>query len=104
MVEGRAEIEILGQRIVVRGQGSPEHIRALAEYLDTRIRRVRDQARVHDPVRLSLLAGLHVADELFRCREREAHLAAQVDALVARLDLALEGAAPGAGRPPRVGA
>lgn len=95
MDEGRAEIEILGQRIVVRGQGSPEHIRTLAAYLDARIRLVRDQARVHDPVRLSILAGLHVADELFRCRERETSLAAQVDALVARLDQALESAVPG---------
>jgi cell division protein ZapA (FtsZ GTPase activity inhibitor) len=89
MEEGRAEVEILGQRIVVRGQGSPEHIQSLAAYLDAQIRRVRDQARVHDPVRLSILAGLHVADELFRCRERETSLAAQVDALVARLDRAL---------------
>jgi cell division protein ZapA (FtsZ GTPase activity inhibitor) len=99
MEEGRAEIEILGQRVVVRGQGSPAHIQALAEYLDARIRLVRDQARVHDPVRLSILAGLHVADELFRCREREAALTAHVDALLSRLDQALNRG--GVGTPPR---
>ena len=92
MTEGRAEIEILGHRITVRGQGSPEYIRGLAEYLDARIRVVREQARVYDPVRLSLLAGLHVADELFRSREREASLAARVDTLVTQLDHALRGA------------
>lgn len=93
MNEGRAEIEILGQRITVRGQGTPEYIRGLAEYLDGRIRTVREQARVYDPIRLSLLAGLHVADELFRLREREASLAARVDTLVAQLDQALRTAA-----------
>lgn len=83
--EGRAEVEILGQRISVRGQGSPEYIRTLAAYLDGRIRVVREQARVYDPMRLSLLTGLHLADELFRGREREADLVARVDALVERL-------------------
>jgi cell division protein ZapA len=88
-MEGRAEVEILGQRITVRGQGSPEYIRNLADYLDRRIRTVRDQAQVHDPTRLSVLAGLHVVDELFRAREREAGLAAQVDTLLERLARAL---------------
>ena len=71
MTEGRADIEILGQRITVRGQGSPEYIRDLAEYLNGRIRTVREQARVYDPMRLSLLTGLHMADELFRNRDRK---------------------------------
>ncbi len=92
MSEGRAEIEILGQRIAVRGQGSPEYIRGLAEYLDRMIRTVREQAQVHEPTRLSVLAGLHIADELFRAREREAGLAARVDSLVERLGRALRNA------------
>jgi len=50
---------------------------------------VREQAQVHEPTRLSVLAGLHVVDELFRGREREVSLAARVDDLVARLDRAL---------------
>ncbi len=89
MTEGRAEIEILGQRITIRGRGSPEYIRDLAQYLDGKIRTVREQAQVHEPTRLSVLAGLHVVDELFRSREREASLAAQVDSLVERLGQAL---------------
>jgi cell division protein ZapA (FtsZ GTPase activity inhibitor) len=83
--EARAEIEILGHRIVIRGQGEPEYIRNLADYLDERIRMVREQARVYDPIRLSLLAGLHLADELFRSREREAGLVARLDSLVEQL-------------------
>ncbi|MBI4011855.1 MAG: cell division protein ZapA [Candidatus Rokubacteria bacterium] len=89
MTEGRAEVEILGQRITVRGRGTPEYIRELAQYLDGKIRAVRDQAQVHEPTRLSVLAGLHVVDELFRSREREAGLATRVEDLVARLDRAL---------------
>ena len=71
MTEGRADVEILGQRLSVRGRGTPEYIHELADYLNGRIQTVRDQARVFDPLRLSLLAGLHVVDELHRCRETE---------------------------------
>ena len=71
MTEGRADVEILGQRLSVRGRGTPEYIHELAEYLNGRIESVRDQARVFDPLRLSLLAGLHVVDELYRWRETE---------------------------------
>ncbi len=53
------------------GGGTPEYIQELAEYLNGRIQSVRDQARVFDPLRLSLLAGLHVVDELYRQREVE---------------------------------
>src|SRR3990170_3362444 len=91
MTEGRAEVEILGQRITVRGRGTPEYIRDLAQYLDGKIRAVRDQAQVHEPTRLSVLAGLHVVDELFRSREREASLAARIEDLLARLGGGLRG-------------
>jgi len=91
MPEGRADVEILGQRLHIRGQGSPEYIRELADYLSARAQIVRDQARVYDPLRLSLLAGLHVVDELHRVRAREVRLLARVDQLVAELDRALEG-------------
>ena len=84
-METRTDLEILGQRLVVRGEEPPEYVRRLGDYLDARARRVRDQAHVYDPLRLSLLAGLHVADELFRAREREAALAARVEALIDRL-------------------
>jgi cell division protein ZapA (FtsZ GTPase activity inhibitor) len=89
MAEGRAEVEILGQRITVRGRGSPEYIRDLAAHLDRMIRTVREEARIQDPTRLGVLAGLHLVDELFRMRDREAGLTARIDALAERLDRAL---------------
>ena len=97
MTEGRADVEILGQRLSVRGRGTPEYIHELAEYLNERIQTVRDQARVFDPLRLSLLAGLHVADELYRAREAEnarrvdSHLLARVDRMTERLGAVLDG-------------
>ena len=97
MTEGRADVEILGQRLSVRGRGTPEYIHQLADYLNGRIQTVREQARVFDPLRLSLLAGLHVVDELYRCRETQveqatdARLLARVDRLSEKLGAVLDG-------------
>jgi cell division protein ZapA len=96
MTEGRADVEILGQRLSVRGRGTPEYIQELAEYLNGRIETIRDQARVFDPLRLSLLAGLHVVDELYRSREAEGtrgvdpQVLARVDRLTERLRVVLD--------------
>ena len=94
MTEGRADVEILGQRLSVRGRGTPEYIHELADYLNGRIQTVREQARVFDPLRLSLLAGFHVVDELYRCREADAALVARVNRLAERLGAVLR-AGPG---------
>ena len=97
MTEGRADVEILGQRLSVRGRGTPEYIQQLADHLNGRIQTVREQARVFDPLRLSLLAGLHVVDELYRSREGEgahrvdAQVMARVDRLTERLGAVLDG-------------
>ena len=97
MTEGRADVEILGQRLSVRGRGTPEYIHELAEYLNGRIQTVREQARVFDPLRLSLLAGLHVVDELYRSRQAQSARAmdpqvlARVDRLTERLGAVLDG-------------
>jgi cell division protein ZapA (FtsZ GTPase activity inhibitor) len=97
MTEGRADVEILGQRLSVRGRGTPEYIQQLAEHLNGRIQTVKEQARVFDPLRLSLLAGLHVVDELYRSRGAEgtrsvdAQVLARVDRLTARLEAVLDG-------------
>ena len=97
MTEGRADVEILGQRLSVRGRGTPEYIHELAAYLNGRIQTVREQARVFDPLRLSLLAALHVVDELYRSRETQGARAtdpqvlARVDRLTERLSAVLDG-------------
>jgi cell division protein ZapA (FtsZ GTPase activity inhibitor) len=97
MTEGRADVEILGQRLSVRGRGTPEYIHQLAAHLNGRIQTIKEQARVFDPLRLSLLAGLHVVDELYRSRETaveretDPQVLARVDRLTERLGAVLDG-------------
>lgn len=65
----RIEVEILGQRLVLRSAAPPEHVRRLATYVETTIRQLRPEGGAPDLAKLAVLAALTIADELFRARE-----------------------------------
>jgi cell division protein ZapA len=70
----RIEVEILGQKLAIRSEASPEHVRALAAYVEARCAEIRGGAVGVDPARLLALAALDIADELFRARDEQAAL------------------------------
>jgi cell division protein ZapA len=62
------KVTIVGDEYTIRSDVSPEHTRAVAEYLDQNIRGVLDaQARI-EPGKAAILAALQITDELFRER------------------------------------
>jgi|SRR5688572_24773559 cell division protein ZapA (FtsZ GTPase activity inhibitor) len=65
---GRVELTLLGQTLTVRTEAAPEHIRALAAYLEERVGSLR-KSGVRDPMAALTLAALDITDELFRARE-----------------------------------
>ena len=65
----RVEVEILGQRLVLRSAAPPEHVRRLAAYVESTVRQLRPERGAPDPAKLAVLAALQIADELFRARE-----------------------------------
>ena len=86
---GRVELTLLGQTLTVRTGAAPEHIRALAAYLEERVGTLR-KSGVRDPLAALTLAALDITDELFRAREDrtvdDGDLGTRLGALVARLD------------------
>lgn len=64
-----ATVLIQGQRYPIRSTLDQEYIARLAAYVDDRIRIAGEATPAGDSVRLSVLAALNIADELFRCRE-----------------------------------
>jgi cell division protein ZapA len=59
------EVTILGQRYMIRGKATKEHLRELAEFVDSRIREIYRQSPGTTPLKASILAALMVSDELF---------------------------------------
>lgn len=62
-------VEILGEEFLIRG-ASPERIRALADFVDSRFREMENTGRLQDPRRQAVLVSLNIAEEVFRERER----------------------------------
>jgi cell division protein ZapA len=69
--EGRVIlVEIHGQRYPIRTSLEPEYVARLATYVDAKIRATVDSTPSGDALRLSVLAALNIADELFQNREK----------------------------------
>ena len=86
---GRVELTLLGQTLTVRTEAAPEHIRALAAYVEERVAALR-KSGVRDPMAALTLAALDITDELFRAREDhtvdEGDVRTRIGALIAMLD------------------
>lgn len=61
-------VTIMNEDYSVRSDASPEHTKAVAEYLDTAIQRVLDSGTVVETNRAAILAALQITGELFEAR------------------------------------
>jgi cell division protein ZapA len=90
----RVEIEILGQRYVIRSHAPPDHVRRLVGFVEGRVGEIRGTGPAHDPQKLLALAALDIADELLRLQDERARndgdASARVGALVQLLESVVE--------------
>jgi cell division protein ZapA len=83
------EIQILGQRLVLKADHDPRHVERLASYVKRKI----DEVAAHGPIsssKLAVLAALNIADDYFRAldeaREFKRQVARKSRALLTELD------------------
>ena len=92
------KVLIGGEEYTVRSELPPEYTREVAAYYDASLRRVRSAAPSLEPHKAAILAGLAVADELFRARRGDADAAKRVEALAEVVSRCLPPARRGRGR------
>jgi len=63
------ELTILGQRLVIKSDEDGEYIRNVEEYLNSKIREVREKTKAVATLDLALLVALNVTGELIKARE-----------------------------------
>ena len=63
-------VEIFGQTYNVRGDGDPDYLAELAQFVDTRMREVAAQVATVDAMKIAILAALNIADEFSRYRKQ----------------------------------
>jgi cell division protein ZapA len=76
-------VTIVGEEYTIRSDATPEHTRAVADYLDRAIRTVLDSGSVVESHRAAILAALQITDELFQARAARGELAEGLHALSA---------------------
>ena len=83
MTEARSSVRvtIVGEEYAIRSGESPEHTRAVAQYVDQAIRRVMHSGSVVESRKAAILASLQITDELFKARQAREELAARIRAL-----------------------
>ena len=94
--QGRiVSVHINGQLYPIRSTLDQEYVTRLAAYVDERIKVVADATPSCDSVRVTVLAALNIADELFRCRDavqaRDGELAERTSELERLVDAMLIG-------------
>ncbi len=62
-------VRIVGEEYTLRTDEEPEHVVAVAAYLDNAIQRVADAGAPLELNRAAILAALQITDELFKLRE-----------------------------------
>jgi cell division protein ZapA len=62
------KVSIVGEEYSIRSDGTPEHTRAVATYLDQAIRKVVASTPLIEVQKAAILAALQITDELFRER------------------------------------
>lgn len=87
-------VEIFGRRYNIKGDDNPETIRALARYVDRRMRRLAQRVEPGDALRVAVLTALNIAHDYYQQRraleQQEEEIETQVDTLAAELQRAFE--------------
>ena len=84
------KVEIYDQSYYMRGELDADYIRALAEFVDGRMRSIAARTRNVDTLRVAVLAAMNIADECHQLRSKVARVEEKVNQCSLALDDLLE--------------
>ncbi|MBI5197246.1 MAG: cell division protein ZapA [Nitrospirae bacterium] len=65
------EVEIFGQRYLIKGAVEEKYVRDLASYLDEKMKEVAQRAGGAAPMKVAVLAALNMSHELLQLRKEQ---------------------------------
>ena len=84
------EVEIFGQTFTINSEDDDQNVRKLASFVDQRMRQITGSANVTVPLRVAIMAGLSIADELFKVSQQETDLRQETELISSGLLHSLE--------------
>jgi cell division protein ZapA len=73
------KVTIYGAEYSIRGHADANYIKAVAEYVDYKMREVDKNFRVDSSLKVAILASLNIVDELFRDRAEKEQIRTQLE-------------------------
>lgn len=84
------EVEIAGQRLVIKSDEGPQYVQELADYVDAQLRQFTNGRATVNLQRIALLVAIQIADELFREKDLHGKFRQRMGAKLQALGLALD--------------
>lgn len=81
-----AELKIFGHKLLIRSDENEEYIRAIEDYLNTKIEEVRENTKAVSSLDLALLAALNITGEVIKTKEILEKLGRKSEELATRID------------------
>lgn len=73
------KVEISGDTYLLKSDKNPEHVAAIAKYVNDKIRTFTIKSAVKSPTKIAVLAALNISEELLELREKYAKLIGQLE-------------------------
>lgn len=64
-------IDMLGSSFTIRSSENPEYLEQVVWYLENKIRETRNKVPVTDPLKIAILSGFFLVDELMKERMKK---------------------------------
>ncbi|MBF0539268.1 MAG: cell division protein ZapA [Nitrospirae bacterium] len=74
-----AEVYILGQKYILKGEEPEDYIKELALYVDKKLQEIQRSAPMANQAKTAILAALGIADELFKLKEAHESLTKNIE-------------------------
>jgi len=81
-----AELRIFGHKLLVKSDEGEEYIRAVEDYLNTKIEEVKESTKAVSTLDLALLAALNITGEVIKTKEILERLGRKSEELAHEID------------------
>lgn len=84
------EVEIFGQRLLLKCDVDEEYVQELARYVDAHMRSLAQTMKTGTPTKLAILTAMNIADQLFQQERRsqagQAELERRTEGIIERIE------------------
>lgn len=79
MAKGNLQIDLLGTSFAIQADEKPEYLDAIYTHFKKLIARVESSSNLQDPLKISIIAGILMADEFFKEKLKNSDKDTQID-------------------------